>query len=74
MNDDGVAGCVGCLFQLVLTAIYVVIAAWSVNFLLVLAGRPEIPFLGAAVVGFIGGAVTVPVAICLLILRHFGAI
>jgi len=55
-------------------AVGVTLGAWSVNYLLMIAGRPELPFVWAAVVGLIGGEFTLPAGLIALILRHFGAI
>jgi len=62
----------GCI--LVILAFNLIIGGWSVNYLLVVFVGKAIPFLAAALLGLIVGEFSVPVAIVVAVLRHFGVV
>ena len=50
------------------------IGGWSVNYLLAAFLDKTIPFWGAALIGLFTGEFSVPVAVIVALLRHFGAL
>ncbi len=69
INDNG-CGC-GCFLLFLL--FYVVVSSLSVNYLIEFFGLHSISTVGTCVIGFIAGEVTIPVAICIFLLKAFGA-
>ena len=63
---------VTCLVCIVTMAIYLALCGWSVNYLLQVFNYTTIPWFWAEVIGLIGGSVTVPVAVIIVILRWLG--
>jgi hypothetical protein len=53
-------------------AIYVVLGALSVNWLLAFFAAKTIPLWAAAIIGLIGGEVTIPVSVIVYLLHAFG--
>jgi hypothetical protein len=53
-------------------AIYVILGALSVNWLLAFFAVKTIPLWAAAVIGLIGGEITIPVAVIVYLLHMFG--
>ena len=50
------------------------VGAWSVNYLLMFFLQKTIPMLGAMLIGLFTAEISVPVAIVIAILRHFGVL
>ena len=69
-NDDANAKFT-CGCWLFLMALNLIAGAWSVNLLLNTFLHKTIPFLGAMVIGLIGGEVTIPLAIVIWVLKFF---
>ncbi len=70
-NVSKATGC-GCIVQILMVAVYVFISALSVNWLLIFFLQKSIPLWAAAVIGLIGGSVTVPASIVIYLLHAFG--
>lgn len=72
LGSSGGAGWINCGCVLLLLAFNVFIGGWSVNYLLEFFLEKTIPFLGAAAIGLFVGELSVPVAIVVALLKHFG--
>ncbi len=70
--EDGLGAILGCIGNLLVLAIYTVFAALSVNWLLLFFLQKSIPLWAAAVIGLIGGSITVPASIVIYLLHAFG--
>lgn len=68
-SENSLATC-GC--GILLIAFNIFVGSWSVNYLLGFFLNKTIPFLGAALIGLVAGEISVPVAVVIAILRHFG--
>lgn len=51
-----------------------IVGGWSVNYLLAVFFAKTIPFLAAALLGLLVGEFSVPVAVVVATLRHFGVL
>lgn len=70
MNKRGDYG-ISCGCMLIILILNLFLGGWSVNYILALFGK-ALPTLWAVIVGLFVGEFTVPVAIVVAILRHFG--
>lgn len=64
----------GCLLQFIVVVITIAVSAWSVDYTLMFFLGKDIPLFWDIVIGTLGGQVTIPVAIILVILRHLGVL
>ena len=62
----------GCALAMLIFNVW--IGGWSVNYLLSFFLDKTIPFLGSALIGLFVGELSVPVAVVVAILRHFGVL
>jgi len=62
----------GCLAIVLL--INLGVGGWSVSYLLTVLLSKTIPFWGAALIGLFVGEFSIPIAVVVALLRHFGAI
>ena len=74
MRNDGAATIVNCGCALILVAFNIFVGGWSVNYLLMAFAAKTIPFFWAAAIGLFAGEISVPVAIVVAILKHFGVL
>ena len=70
-RTDSTFNC-GCVLAMLIFNVW--IGGWSVNYLLSFFLDKTIPFLGSALVGLFVGELSVPVAVVVAILRHFGVL
>lgn len=73
-RSDGAINAVSCGCGLLLIAFNFLVGGWSVNYLLEFFLEKTIPFIGAAAIGLVAGEISVPVAVVIAILRHFGVV
>ena len=71
MREKSVANC-GCLLVVLVTNLLV--GGWSVNLLLNVFLQKTLPIFWAGVIGLFVGEFSIPVAVVVAILRHFGII
>lgn len=70
-KETSIATC-GCY---VLVAIFnVLVGGWSINYILDVFVHKMLPFGWAMVIGLFAGEISVPVAIVIAILKHFGIV
>ena len=70
-NEIDSIGCGCVLLYLVISAL---VGGWSVNYLLTLWAGKTIPFLAAMFLGLFVGEVSIPVAVVIVVLKHFGVL
>lgn len=70
-SNNGLASC-GC--WIVVTLFNLVVGGWSVNYLLNVFATKMLPFGWATIVGMFVGEFSVPAAVIVVILRHFGIV
>lgn len=71
MNRNSDGGC-GLIFYAVFSLIYVVVANWSVAYLIELFHLNTISTLGTCTIGFFVGSLSIPLAIAIFLLKAFG--
>ena len=70
-SESSIASC-GCGLLLVVFNLFV--GGWSVNYLLQFFLAKTIPFIGAMLIGFFAGEISVPVAVVIALLKWFGVL
>jgi hypothetical protein len=70
-NEEGIAGCTCAVMLVVFNAL---VGGWSVDYLLTFFLSKDIPFLADALIGLFVAQLSVPAAIIIAVLRHFGAL
>ena len=71
MREKSVANC-GCLIAVLV--INLLVGGWSVNLLLDVFLQKTLPIFWAEVIGLFVGEFSIPVAVVVAILRHFGIV
>lgn len=71
MRNDNAYNLFTCGCGVVMLIFNVLVGSWSVNCLLEFFLSKTIPFLGSALIGLFVGEISVPVAVVIVVLKHF---